>query len=69
MGLRVAVTLPIEPLFNLLYEIEAGQPYLFIDNMEIAARVSRRRSQESDNSDPALAVRFDIYGFLQPEIS
>ena len=68
VGLRVALTMPIEPLLSLLYELEAGQPYLFVDNLEIAARVSRRRSQPAGQEDPMLAVRFDIYGFLRPEI-
>ena len=68
VGLRVAISMPIEPLLNLLYELEAGQPYLFVDNLEIAARVSRRRNQEANNDDPVLAVRFDIYGFLRPEV-
>ncbi|HMB77188.1 MAG TPA: type II secretion system protein GspM [Kiloniellaceae bacterium] len=68
VGLRVALSMKIEPLLNLLYKLEAGQPYLFVDNLEIAARVSRRRSEPEDNVDPELAVRFDIYGFLRPEV-
>jgi len=68
VGLRVALSMKIEPLLNFLYKLEAGQPYLFVDNLEVAARVSRRRNDPKENEDPELAVRFDIYGFLQPEV-
>lgn len=68
VGLRVALSMKVEPLLNLLYKLEAGQPYLFVDNLEIAARVSRRRSDPEENKDPDLAVRFDIYGFLRPDV-
>lgn len=68
VGLRVALSMKTEPLLNLLYKLEAGQPYLFVDNLEIAARVSRRRNAPKSNEDPDLAVRFDIYGFLRPEV-
>ena len=68
VGLRIALSMPMEPLLDLLYSLEAGHPYLFVDNLEIAARVSRRRNEPATNEDPVLAIRFDIYGFLRPEI-
>jgi len=68
VGLRVALSMPMEPLLDLLYSLESGRPYLFVDNLEIAARVSRRRNEPEKNEAPVLAIRFDLYGFLRPEI-
>lgn len=65
--LRVALTLPIESLFGILYDIESGTPYLFVDHLDIKARVRRRRRQQDQAQVLPLTVRFDLYGYLLPE--
>ena len=64
--LRVALSLPIESLFGILYDIESGTPYLFVDHLDIKARVRRRRKKDQQQNLP-LTVRFDLYGYLLPE--
>lgn len=62
---RVRLTTGIEGLRRILYELETGQPLLFIDNLDISTRQDRRRAGESE-SDPELTVSFDVYGYLRP---
>jgi general secretion pathway protein M len=60
--LRVLITTTIESLFRILYTLETGQPFLFIDNVDIKSNSTRTASQEKP-SEPVLTVAFDLYGF------
>ena len=66
--LRVAMTGRVVNLYRLLYTLEGGRPYLFVDNLDVKARRSRRKKDEDANADPQLTIRFDLYGYLKPEI-
>ncbi len=65
--LRVAMTGRIVNLYRLLYALEGGRPYLFVDNLDVKARRSRRKKEEAA-ADPKLTIRFDLFGYLKPEI-
>ncbi|MDR6290878.1 hypothetical protein E9232_003404 [Inquilinus ginsengisoli] len=56
IGLRVTLSTRIGPLQHILYDLEAGQPSLFIDALQI-------RAEDRQAPDPALSVTFDIYGY------
>jgi general secretion pathway protein M len=64
VGLRLSATVDTSGLNQMLYLIESGRPYLFVDGLSIdAAGLSNRPGAEAD-PDMALAVRFDVYGFI-----
>lgn len=66
--LRIQMTATIEALFEILYSLETGMPVLFIENLDIQSRFTRRRStlvnaQEAPDA-PLLIVGFDLSGYM-----
>ncbi|MEM7169164.1 MAG: type II secretion system protein GspM [Pseudomonadota bacterium] len=66
VGVRVQMITNVETLFRVLYELEAGETFLFVENLDIRNQRARRRNNENAGP-PDLAVRFDLSGFLRPE--
>ena len=67
VAIRVQSLMTVEPLLYTLHRLEAGAPYLFIDNLEVQGRLSRRaRLGEDPEDETELLVWFDLYGFLPP---
>ena len=67
VAIRVQSLMTVEPLLFTLHRLEAGAPYLFIDNLEVQGRLSRRaRLGEDPDDETELLVWFDLYGFLPP---
>lgn len=56
IGLRVSLSTRIGPLQRILYALEAGQPSLFVDALQV-------RAEDREAADPALSVTLDIYGY------
>jgi general secretion pathway protein M len=56
IGLRVALSTRIGPLQRILHALEAGQPSLFVDALQI-------RAEDREAADPVLSVTFDVYGY------
>lgn len=54
----------IAALQRVLYTLESGSPYLFIDNLDVRPMVGPR-SQETPDSDAPLDVNFDVYGYMR----
>ena len=67
VGLRVVMTGLLEPVVRVLHELETGEPYLFADNLQIQSTTRRRRLQ-GENPVITLSIRFDLYGYLPPEV-
>lgn len=65
--IRVQLAAPMESLHRTVYALEAEQPFLFLDNIDIGNRRRGRRNSPSDD-DPTLTVRFDLFGYLEPEL-
>ena len=67
VAIRVQSLMVVESLLYTLHRLEAGAPYLFVDNLEIQGRLSRRaRLGEQDDEEPELLVWFDLFGYLPP---
>jgi general secretion pathway protein M len=61
-SLRLQLGVDIEGLETLLYQLEAGEPYLFID--QITIREGRMRRGRGDVApDPTLDVNLEVYGY------
>lgn len=63
-GLRLDLGVDVEGLERLLYDLESGEPFLFIDQITIREQRSRRRRAE-DSPRPMLDVSFEIYGYVR----
>jgi general secretion pathway protein M len=66
--IRVQLVAQIASLHRTLYALESARPFLFLDNVDISARRGRRRAKEAEAADPDLTVRFDLYGYREPEV-
>ncbi len=67
VAIRVQSLMVVESLLYTFHRLESGAPYLFVDNLEIQGRLSRRaRLGEENDEDTDLLVWFDLYGFLPP---
>ncbi len=65
--IRVQMSATMGALHRILHGLESAKPFLFIDNMEIGNRRSRRR-KDANAEDPALLVRFDLFGYRQAAV-
>lgn len=68
-ALRVQMIVSIEGLAEILYELEAGQPYVLIDELSVRSqreRRQRRRNQAAAGDDaPKLDVSLELSGFVR----
>lgn len=62
--LRIQLEIDIKGLQKLLYQLETGQPYLFVDQLTVRQQRIRRRSNEPEQ-EPALDVTFEVFGYVR----
>ena len=66
--LKVRLRGSLSSLVTILYKIETGNPYLFIENLNIRSRIiSRRRVRNRDieKAPTVLDVQFDVSGYIR----
>jgi general secretion pathway protein M len=67
-ALRVQMIVSIEGLAEILYDLEAGQPYVLIDELSVRSeRERRRRRNQPGSGDPTLDVSLELSGFVREE--
>ena len=67
VSVRVQFSASTESLFRAVYSLEAARPFVFIENLDIRNRRTRRRAnRQTDN--PALNVSLDLFGFVRPAL-
>jgi general secretion pathway protein M len=54
----------ISTLQRVIYDLEAGLPILFIDNLDLRA-VSRLRGPADASEDVQIEIHFDVYGYMR----
>jgi len=67
-ALRVQMIVSIEGLAEILYGLEAGQPYVLIDELSVRGqreRRQRRRNQPGTEGDLKLDVSLELSGFVR----
>ncbi len=67
VSVRVQMTATLGSLARILHALEAGKPYVFIDNLDVKNRRARKATQ-AQQDDPELVIRFDLHGYLRPEL-
>ena len=65
VGVRIQLIATVAAVARILYAFEAGGTFLFVDNLDVSNRKSRRRAGEQ--TDPELLVRLDLTGYVRPE--
>ncbi len=67
VSVRVQFSASAESMFRAVYSLEAARPFVFIENLDIRNRRTRRRAnRQTDN--PALNVSLDLFGFVRPAL-
>jgi general secretion pathway protein M len=64
-AVRVRFTVDIEGLAEVLYELETGEPYLFVEEVTIRELRERRRRRNEPEPKPMLDISLDVYGYLR----
>jgi general secretion pathway protein M len=64
IAVRGSMSLTLAALQRVLYELESGSPYLFVDNLVVRPAVNPRAGGQAD-PDGLLEVSFDIYGYIR----
>lgn len=64
IGLRVRLTAGVNALNRTLHALEAGKPYLFLDNVDIGAQQIRKRGE--NDTDTLFSALFDVFGYVRP---
>jgi general secretion pathway protein M len=67
IGLRVVMTGALGSMTHVLYELESGEPFLFVSDLQIKS-TKRRRRKTAEPPVETLSIRFDVYGYLPPEV-
>lgn len=67
VSVRVQLSANMESFHRILYSVEAGKPFVFVDNLDIRNRRATRRAALKE-MDPVLMIRFDLLGYLRPEL-
>jgi general secretion pathway protein M len=66
-ALRVQIIVSTEGLAEILYDLEAGQPYVLIDELSVRSQHERRRrrNQSDADGDTMLDVSLELSGFVR----
>lgn len=64
VAVRGQMQMSLAALQRVLYALESGSPYLFIDNLDVRPMVGPRGPQRADD-DGMLDVHFDVYGYMR----
>ena len=67
VSVRVQLTATLGSFARILHALESGKPYVFIDNLDVKNRRARKATK-AQQDDPELVIRFDLYGYLRPEL-
>jgi general secretion pathway protein M len=70
IGMRITLTATLAPLQAILYDLESGVPFLFIDELTIQRQEGRPQRRTATSSlqaapDPQLDVSFNLLAYLR----
>lgn len=68
IGLRVVMTGALGSMVHVLYALESGEPFLFVSDLQIKSTTRRRRRNAEEPPHETLSIRFDVFGYLPPEV-
>lgn len=62
---KIRMRCEVADLAQVLYQLENGTPYLFVDNVTIYRQIRRVRRGRELVQEKMLDVRFDLFGYLR----
>ncbi|MDJ0655288.1 MAG: type II secretion system protein GspM [Xanthomonadales bacterium] len=62
---KVRLRCEVDDLTEVMYYLETGTPYIFVDNLSIYRQITRRRQGRETVQQRILDVRFDLSGYLR----
>jgi general secretion pathway protein M len=65
--IQVRMRCDLEPLAAILYDLENGNPYLFVDQMMISRQMPGYVAPGAKAPAMALDIRFNLYGYLRKQ--
>ena len=65
VSIKVRMRCEIADLNRVLFHLEDGTPYLFVDNLTIFRQITRRRRDRELVQEKMLDVRFDLSGYIR----
>lgn len=68
VAIKVRMRCELDDLSKVLYHLEGGAPYLFVENLTVFRQVTRRRRGRELIQESMLDVRFDLGGYIQQEV-
>jgi general secretion pathway protein M len=68
-GLKVRFEADIESLATILYELETGEPYLFVEGLSIREPRRQQRRRDQPDEAPQLDVVVDLYGYVRDGVA
>jgi hypothetical protein len=66
IAVRIRLTATVASLNRTAFSLEAGTPYLIIDNIDISSQQILRRTETGKDWDSVFSVLLDVYGYIQP---
>ena len=67
VSIKVRMRCELADLSRVLFNLEDGTPYLFVDNLTVFRQVTRRRRNRELVQEKMLDVRFDLSGYISAE--
>lgn len=66
---RGQMSMTVDAAQRVFHDLEGGEPLMFLDNVSIRSlqETRRRRERERNGTEDLLDVRFDVYGYAQPQ--
>lgn len=64
--LSISLSIAHAGLLRTLGELESGEPFLFVDNLQITSAAWRRALLNHPSTADTLIVRVDMYGYMPP---
>ena len=65
IAIRVRMSIRPDALGGILHSLEGGRPPLFVENMSIRARQTRRRRSQSSGPQQSIDVHYDLAGYMR----
>lgn len=66
VAIQVRMRCDLSDLYLILHELESGQPYVFVENLRLSEKTTRRRQGRQYVNHREMDARFNVAGYLKP---
>ena len=65
IAIRVRMSIRPDALGGVLHDLEGGRPPLFVENLSVRARQTRRRRKQTSSPKQSIDVHYDLAGYMR----